>query len=221
MIKFIASIIFIMFTYGCASYTEPHTEALAKSETTYNSFSEFTYQPLATNEKKEFLIEPGYPVFRFETGKSYFLSLKIPDPKPSFVNITSRPIGQWIPTSHMLYPIALFLNEKFEVIQQTQPMLVHNPRFMHGMDFDSQTEIPPGAKYLVLHSVPAAYGQRVALFGAKLDKERGERTVSVPLAGGGIMFFNTPDYAESTTVGPTGRLWVEYSSTKLELPNQK
>ena len=200
---------------GCASLTEPHMAALAAAVPQYSDYSEFRYLELPPNEKTEYRIEPGSPAHVFKAGKSYFLALEIPESTPKYVNVTSRLIGEWIPTSHMLFPAALFLDQDYQVISRIQPKLIYNPRFGHGLDFDSQTEIPDGARYLVLHSVPDIYGIKVPL-GAGYT---GDRAVAIPLAGSGSMFVAAPGFENSTAIGPTGQLWVEYTDATLDLPN--
>lgn len=109
----------------------------------------------------------------------------------------------------------LFLDANHQVIGRMPPFLVHTPRFMHGLDFDGQAEIPEGARYVVLHSIPEVFERRVPLFG----KQPGDtRTVMVPTSGGGTFFAEMPDPASSTAVGPTGTIRVEFSSERWEIP---
>ena len=130
------------------------------------------------------------------------MALQVPQPLPKYVNITSKPIGQWVETSHLFYPIAVFLDDSHGVIERVQPRLVYNPRFMHGLDWDSQTAIPAGARYVILHTIPEAYGKSVPMTGAVSSS-----MVGIPMGGGSTMFLSTslPDH---TNVGPTGTLWV-------------
>lgn len=197
---------------GCASYTRTHQVSLAQEVASFSGMHEFPYQTIIGRERIE--VGPDSPSFDFDDGRSYFVALRIPDPAPTYINVTSKPIGQWIPTSHVFLPMVLFLDEGHQVISRLPPFLVHNPRFMHGLDFDGQAAIPEGARYVVLHSIPEAFEKRVPLFG----KQPGDtRMVSVPTSGGGMFFAAMPDPASSTAVGPTGTIWVEFTSERWEI----
>lgn len=206
------AIVLLTFLSACASYTETHTSALNSTNVRYGGFSEFDY--LEIESRTEIEIGPASPSYNFEEGRSFFVSVRVPEDFPKYINLTSRLIGQWIPTSHIFYPMTLFLDGYYKIVRKDPPSLAHNPRFMKGLDFDSQIEIPVGARFIVFHSIPEAFGQRVPLFGKKpIDG----RMVGVPTSGG-MMFFMTSDPASSTAVGPTGRIWLEYTNEKLELP---
>lgn len=198
---------------GCVSYTQSHRASLDQEAVAFAGMHEFPFQSIKERQRIE--IGPESPSYDFDDGRSYFVAIRIPQPAPTYFNLTSRPIGQWIPTSHLFLPMLLFLDAEHRVIARMPPFLVHNPRFMHGLDFDGQVEIPPDARFIVLHSIPEAFEKRVPLFG----KQPGDsRTVAVPTSGGGMFFAEMPDPASSTAVGPTGTIWVEFTSERWEIP---
>jgi hypothetical protein len=198
---------------GCASKLKLHADSLRDQAPTHSSFADLPYRTIT--ERTRFDIEPTSPTFDFDEGRSHFVAIVIPEDTPAFLDVTSRPIGQWVPTAHLFAPVVLFLDADHALIHKRRPALIHNPRFMKGLDFDGQVAIPGGARYAVLHALPYEFGKVVSLFGKKPGSMETTYTMTQGL---GLVIVTLPDLADSSTIGPTGRIWLSFSDEPLKLP---
>jgi hypothetical protein len=198
---------------GCGSKLKLHSDSLRGKAATHSAFADLPYQTIT--ERTRFDIEPTSPTFDFDEGRSHFVAIVIPEDTPAFLDVTSRPIGQWVPTTHLFAPVVLFLDGDHALIHKRRPALIHNPRFMKGLDFDGQVAIPDGARYAVLHALPYEFGKVVSLFGKKPGSMETTYTMTQGL---GLVIVTLPDFADSSTIGPTGRIWLSFNDQPLRLP---
>lgn len=78
-----------------SAYDEPSASqlvsALSQAQECCNDFTDFPYQPMNLDTTVDLLIDENSPAYTFQTGKSYFTAIKLPENVPTFsVFIKSR-----------------------------------------------------------------------------------------------------------------------------------
>lgn len=129
------------------------------------SITEFEWVPMRSGQEIEVLLDQNSPVFEFDSGKSYFISLRLPPWQAGArIDIGSRLLGSTSyigpsGTDTLFYPLWQFYDESFELLEAPprgnpatlQPGLVRlaSPRWT--------VELTPAlatARYLVIYTDP-------------------------------------------------------------------
>ncbi len=86
------------------------------------SLAEIPVEPLQLGDKKSFDLADNSPVFRFETGKSYFRAFSLPQgPYPYKVTVRSFLVGGYLKSAYIFNPQLLTLDANYKVVRTTGP----------------------------------------------------------------------------------------------------
>jgi len=163
-VKYLARILgaasVVMAATGCTTTASLTAKVDGKSPCC-KSMNEFKYEVLTPSSSTAFQLNDDSPVFSFETGKSYFKAFILPS-QGKFLRVASHPTGsigfETRKFSQSFCARALFLDESFSPVTASDSV----PNYARGFwssAFISQFEIPPKARYVVLHTNPKTFNE--------------------------------------------------------------
>lgn len=97
-------------------------DAYGNSTPCCTSISEFKCEQWSSEKSKTYRIDANSDSFRFISGKSYFLSFRLPDKKiPYRIHVKSFALGETIDKAHIFYPQLALWDDGFTVLKQSSP----------------------------------------------------------------------------------------------------
>lgn len=149
-----------MATTGCTTTASLSAKVDAKAPCC-KSMSEFKYEALTPNSGTTFQLNDDSPVFRFETGNSYFKAFSLPS-QGKLLRVSSHPTGsiafETKKFSQAFCARALFLDESFNAISASDSVPNYERGFWSSA-FVSKFDIPSNARYVVLHANPTNFSE--------------------------------------------------------------
>lgn len=90
------------------------------------SLKDVAYEGINVGDSKIFDISGNSPAFQFDTGKSFFKAFTLPTyTKPYKIHIQSYMGGDNINEAHIFVPKLIFLNEKYDIVRASDPLIFH------------------------------------------------------------------------------------------------
>lgn len=118
-------LLLMLFIASCAATYQQAVDSLGYAKECCQSMAEFRYDPLLEGKRVDFTLDASSPVFRFETGKSYFKAFSLPKKQfPYSVHIRSFALGETIKTAHIFYPQVALLDEHYRVVASNHPAAI-------------------------------------------------------------------------------------------------
>lgn len=153
---------------GCANLTDIKAN-LQKKPPCCKSFDELTYSAIPAKDTYPIQLGDHSPVFEFDVGKSYFTALELPPASAGrqfqmYSMATGSTAFEVATLAQIFCPRVLFLDASKAVIRAEEQL----PRYDVFKGFGalrrgagSEARVPEGARYAVVHSNPARYGEFV------------------------------------------------------------
>jgi hypothetical protein len=176
-----------------------------------DSYSDIEYQPLESTKKIKFSSKYA-KAMRFGGKTSFFAAFELTDFVPSKLIIKSYIEGAWLSTSHIVYPVVLFLDEN------KQPL--YEPKLQHRWKSDFWK-----GGYL-LFDIPLIGTERFVIVYADVSKVRSSIRYSkynsgiMPIYSGGSTFYvpvgaGTSEFDIPFGVGGELNIeWIKLDETK-------
>ena len=166
MRRFASSLAAAAALCSCATVAEL-TRELESKPVCCKSPAEFKYQPLDSAGPASFTLGEGSPVYAFDSGRSYFKAYALPEPLAARkLRVRSSPTGstafetkRW---SQAYCPQVTFLDAEHRVLASTSRIPDIVPATLL-LSFVADFDVPPAARYVVLHSDPRYYGTSSAV----------------------------------------------------------
>lgn len=125
MHRLLMSLLFLcaaLFVQACAKPYSGLMRQYREASTCCASLAELPVEPLQLGDKKSFDLADNSPVFRFDTGKSYFRAFALPQgPYPYRVTVRSYLVGGYLKSAYIFYPQLLTLDANRKVVRATGP----------------------------------------------------------------------------------------------------
>ncbi len=111
-----------LFVQACAKSYSGAARQYREAPICCASLAELPVEPLQLGDKKSFDLAENSPVFRFETGKSYFRAFTLPQgPYPYRVTVHSYLVGGYLKSAYIFFPQLLTLDANHRVVRATGP----------------------------------------------------------------------------------------------------
>lgn len=108
-----------MFIASCTTSYETAKKHYDLAQPCCSNFSEFKYENLSHEASLVFDINQLSPAFHFDTGKSYFKAVRLPNISSLYViNIRSYAMGERLDVAHIFFPKIVLLKEDFTVYEE-------------------------------------------------------------------------------------------------------
>lgn len=153
---------------ACANLTDITSE-LGKKPACCTGVHQFSYAAMSTTGPTPIQLGPQSPVFDFDVGKSYFSALELPPNSAGrmlqfYAMATGSTAFETSTLAQIFCPRVLFLDADKRTISADDQV----PSFDIFTDFGAlmrgagaQFPVPDAARYVVVHSNPARFGQLV------------------------------------------------------------
>ena len=122
MLRMIPLCLILLITTTCAVHYKKAVDSLRESKECCRSMAEFKYEPIPEGEGINYKIDESSPAFVFQSGKSFFKALTLPKKdSPYYIHVKSFGLGEQIRDAHIFYPQLALLDEKFNILKQSDP----------------------------------------------------------------------------------------------------
>jgi hypothetical protein len=152
---------------GCVSGSGQRSE-LVSAPVCCSSMREFRFEDLPLDKPVSLSIEKStHQAFEFPQGKSLFAAFRLPPASgPLSLEFTMGSNSPWVPSVKIFVPTFLFLDRESQPIGEpfTVGLLrqgqVHEgmPRFIGGISWSGDVDVPTGASAVVIYTDPAQIG---------------------------------------------------------------
>jgi hypothetical protein len=111
-----------VFPQGCAKPYGTLVRHYREAPVCCNSMADLPVEPLLAGDKKNFELGANSPLYRFDTGRSFFRVFALPEgPSPYRVTVSSYLVGDYLKSSYIFSPQLITLDKDRKIVRSTGP----------------------------------------------------------------------------------------------------
>jgi hypothetical protein len=163
----------LLILTGCASEALRQSEALAGEQRCCKRFQDLPFADVATGKPVTVSVTIDSPSFRFQNGKSFVASLRLPtDRNRGFARLKTFSVTRHITQeSEVFCPKIYFLDSDYGVIPDSAtslPLSYAAPGLLQSGYWYSDFAIPTNARFAILYTPMLVVGNAVSYEGVSL-----------------------------------------------------